>query len=130
EALPHELLDQIRLLIRAARRGDAADRATAVLVLDAPELLRHMGERLFPRHLAPGIRDLFTDHGVEDAVLMGGIAVGEAALHAGMAAIGLALLVGHHAHHSLALHLRLEGAADAAIGACGDRGPFGHAEFD
>src|SRR5690606_764771 len=86
--------------------------------------------RLFPRHLAPGIRDLLADHRIEDAVLVVCVAIREAALHAGMAAIGLAVLVGNHAHHLVALHFRLEGAADAAIGAGGDRRPFRHAHFN
>ena len=48
---------------------------------------------------------------------MGRIAPGEAALHAGMALVRLAVLVGHHADDAVTLHLRLERAADAAIGA-------------
>jgi hypothetical protein len=63
---------------------------------------------------------LLADHRVEDALLVAGIAPGEAALDAGMAAIGLAVLVRHHAHQLVAAHFGLEGAADAAIGAGGD----------
>ena len=59
-----------------------------------------------------------------------GVAPGEAALDAGMAAIGLAVLVRHHAHDFLAAHFRLEGAADAAIGAGGDEGMLGLADLD
>ena len=72
--------------------------------------------------LAPRLVDLVADHRLEDAVLVRGVAPGEAALHAGMAVVGLAVLPGHHPHHRVALHLRLEGAADAAIGAGGDDG--------
>ena len=60
---------------------------------------------------------LLADHRLEDALAVGGVAPGEAALHAGMPAIGLAVLVGHHANDLVAAHLRLERAADAAIGA-------------
>ena len=55
--------------------------------------------------------------GFENAILVGGVAVGEPALDAGMALVGLAGLVGDHAQDFVALELRLEGAADAAIGA-------------
>ena len=61
---------------------------------------------------------------------MVGVAPGEAALDAGMAAIGLAVLVRHHPHHFLAAHLRLEGAADAAIGAGGHHRMLGLADLD
>ena len=61
---------------------------------------------------------------------MVGIAVGEAALDAAMAMIGLAVLPGNHAHDLLAAHFRLESAADAAIGAGGDRRMLGQAYLD
>ncbi len=48
---------------------------------------------------------------------MGRVTPGKAALDAGMAVVRLAILIGHHAHEFVAAHLRLEGAADAAIGA-------------
>src|SRR6185369_5895490 len=86
--------------------------------------------RLVPRHLAPGIGDVFADHRLENAFLVGGVAPGEAALDAGMAAIGLAILVGNHAHDFLTAHLRLEGAADAAIGAGGDHRVLGLSDLD
>ena len=120
EALPDQLLDEVGLLVGAARRGDAADRALAVLVLDAAEFAGDVLERLIPRHLAPRVRDLLADHRVEDALLVGGVAIGEAALHAGMAAVCLAVLPGNHAHQLVAAHFRLERAADAAIGTGGD----------
>ena len=47
-----------------------------------------------------------------------------------MAVIGLAVLVGHHADDLVALHLGLEGAADAAIGAGGDDAVLGLARLD
>ena len=74
-------------------------------------------DRLVPGHLAPGIGDPLADHRLQHAILVGGVAPGEAALDAGMALIGPAVLVGHHAHDLVALHLGLERAADAAIGA-------------
>ena len=51
----------------------------------------------------------------------------EAAFDAGMAVIGVAVLVRHHAHELLALHLGAERAADAAIGAGRDRAVLGRA---
>src|SRR5690606_21351661 len=92
EALPNELLDEIGFLVRAARGGDAADRPAAILVLEAAELPRDMGKRFFPGRLAPRIGDLLAHQRREDAILVGGIAIGKAALHAGMAVIGLARL--------------------------------------
>ncbi len=61
---------------------------------------------------------------------MGGVAPGEAALDAGMAAIGLAVLPRHHAHQFLAAHFGLERAADAAIGAGRDHRMLGLADLD
>src|SRR5215475_563575 len=61
---------------------------------------------------------------------MRGVAPGEAALDTGMAAIGLAVLVGHHAYDFLAAHFRLEGAADAAIGAGRHHRMLGLADLD
>ena len=94
----HQLLHQKGLLVGAARRGDAADRAGAVFRLDAPELGGDAADRLVPAHLAPGIGDLLAQHRLQDAVPVIGVAPGEAALDAGMAVIGLAVLVRHHAH--------------------------------
>ena len=54
EAGADQLLDEEGLLVGAARRGDAADRALAVLRLDALELGGGVGDRLVPAHLAPG----------------------------------------------------------------------------
>ena len=47
-----------------------------------------------------------------------------------MSAVRLAILVRHHAYQLFAAHLRAEGAADAAIGACGDHTAFGRANLD
>ncbi len=58
-----------------------------------------------------------------------GIAPGEAALDAAVAAIGLAVLPRHHAHQFLAPHFRAEGAAHATIGAGSDDGAVGCAGF-
>src|SRR4029077_19803123 len=97
--------------------------------LDALELGGDAADRLFPRNLAPGIGDLFAHHRLQDAVLVVGITPGEASLHTGMAMVRLAVLPRHHTHHRVALHLRLEVAADAAIGAGGDDRMLGLAQF-
>ena len=130
EHLARQLLHQIGLFVGAARRGDDADRILAGLAW-----MRLNSEATRPiassqRDLAPGIGDLLAHHRLEDAVRVVGIAPGEAALHAGMAVVRLAVLPRHHAHHRVALHLGLEVAADAAIGAGGDDGMLGLAEFD
>src|SRR6185369_853412 len=115
-----QLLNEIGLFVGAARRGDAADRTPAILRLKPLELGSGVIDRLLPGNLLPGIGDLGADHRLGDAVLVGRIAPGEAALHAGMAVVRAAILVGHHAHDFGAAHLGLEGAPDAAIGAGGD----------
>ena len=125
-----QLLHQEGLFVGAARRGDAADRGRAVFRLNALELRRRVVDRLFPRHLAPGIGDLGADHRLQDAVLMRGVTEGEAALDAGMTVIGLAVFPRHHAHQLVAAHLGLEGAADPAIGAGGDQRMLGRADLD
>src|SRR3546814_8219361 len=61
---------------------------------------------------------------------MRGVAPGETALHAGVAAIGLAVFPGHHAHHFLAFYFGLEAAAHAAIGASRDDRVFGLPHHD
>ena len=48
------------------------------------------------------------------------VAEREAALHAGVALVGAAVLVGHHPDQLVAAQLGLERAADAAVGARGD----------
>src|SRR5208283_4405596 len=117
EARAGQLLDEKALLIRAARGGDDADRILAVFGLDLLEAPRRKGDGLLPGDDAPGLRDLVADHRLEDAIVMMRIAIGEAALDAAVAVIGLAVFPGNHAHDFLAAHLRLEGAAYAAIGA-------------
>src|SRR5512144_3203721 len=48
ERSAHQLLDQVRLLVRAPGRRDAADRTPAILRLDALELRRGVRDRLLP----------------------------------------------------------------------------------
>src|SRR5262249_28565026 len=62
------LLNQERLLVRAPRRGDAADRVSPVLRLDALELARCVVDRLVPAHLLPWLVDRLADHRRGDAV--------------------------------------------------------------
>src|SRR6185437_11319585 len=130
EARTDQLLHQIGLFIGATGGGDAADGVAAVFLLDALELGGGEIEGFVPGDFAPGVLDSLADHRLEDTFLVGGVAPGEAALDAGMAAIGLAVLVGNHAHDFLAAHFRLEGAADAAIGAGGNDRMFGLADLD
>ena len=87
-----------------------------MLGLNAAELAGRMTNGFLPADFTPGISNLGADHGLGDAILVRGIAPGKAALDAGMAFVGLAILPRHHAHDLLALHLSLEAAAHAAIG--------------
>ena len=82
------------------------------------------------RHFAPRIGDLGADHRLQDAVFVRGVAPGEAALHAGVAVIRLAVLEGHHANDVVALQFGLERAADAAIGARRNHAAIRRALFD
>ncbi len=123
-------LHDVDFLVGRARGRDAADGALAVLCLHRLEAVGGVLDGLVPGDLAPGIGDLLADHRVEDAILVGGVAEREAALDAGVALVGAAVLVGDHAHDALALHLGLEGAADAAVGAGGDDAVLGLALLD
>src|SRR6185437_1798460 len=110
EAAAHQLLDQISLLVGAARRGDGADREPAVRGLKANEFRSDTPDRLVPAHFAQRLVDALADHRVQDPLAVVGIAPGETPLDAGMPAIGLAVLVGNHAYEFLAAHLRLDAA--------------------
>ena len=121
----HQLLHEVGLFVGAARGGDAAHRVTAVLGLDALDLGGRVRERHLPADFLPGLVDAGPDHGRGDAVLVGRIAPGEAALDAAVAFVGLAVFPGRHAHHGVALHLGLEAAAHAAVGAGGDDAVLG-----
>ena len=92
------LLDEEGLLVGAPARRDAADGAAPVPGLDVAQPGRGEVYRLVPADFAPRRLDAVADHRVQDAVLVAGIAPGEPPLHAGMATIGLAVLVGRHAH--------------------------------
>src|SRR5690606_14004410 len=106
-----------------------ADRIAAVLGLDLLEAPGGIADRLVPAHRTPGLVDAVANHRRLDAVTVGGIAPGEAGVAAGMAVVGVAVLVRHHAHHFVALDLGLERAANAAIGAGGGHAAFGLAHL-
>src|SRR5690606_34211425 len=80
-----ELLNEIGLLVRAARRRDAADCADAVLRLDLLELLRRERDRLLPRDFLPRLVDGVADHRLRDAILVSRVPEREPALHARVA---------------------------------------------
>src|SRR5690606_38880472 len=108
ESGPDQLLNEVSLLVRATRTGDAADRAATVLRLNPLEFGCRVGDRFIPRNLTPGIRDRRTDHRIHDAILVGRVAPGEAALYAGMSVIRLSFLRRRHAHDPVALHFGIE----------------------
>src|SRR5450830_872683 len=87
EGRTDQLLHQVGLFVGAARRGDAANRITPVFGLDAAELAGRVADGLVPADLLPGVVDALADHGRGDAVLVGGIAPGKAALDAGVASL-------------------------------------------
>ena len=117
ESGANHLLNQEHFLVGAARGADRADRVAPVLPLNAPEFIRRISDRVAPGDFAPWILDPLADHRLENAILVGRVAIGEPALDAGMALVRLAGLVGDHAQDFVALELRLERAAHAAIGA-------------
>ena len=133
ERRPHHLLDDVDLLVGAARGGDAADRADAVLGLDRPEPLGHAADGLLPGDHAPLVVDRVAHHRVHLAVVVAGVAVGEAALDAGVALVGAAVLARDHPHHAGVVahagHLGAERAAHAAVGAGGVDAAGRHAEL-
>ena len=85
-------LHEVGFFVRAARRGDSADRIASVLGLDALEFAGGVVDGFFPTDFAPRIGEFGADHGLEDAIFVRGVAPREAALHAGVAVIGLAVL--------------------------------------
>ncbi len=126
----HELLDEIGLFVRAARRRDAADGVLTVLRLNALDLVRRERECLVPRYFAPLLVDRLADHRLLDPVLVGRVAEREPAFHARVAVVRVAVLVRDHAHDFLTLHLGAERAADAAVRAGRDDRMLGHALGD
>ena len=80
EAGTHQFLNEVRLLVGAARRRHGADRVAAVLGLDALELRGGMGDRLLPGDLAPRVGDRLADHRLGHAILVGRVAIGEPSL--------------------------------------------------
>ena len=98
--------------------------------LDILEAARGMGNGFLPGNLRPRISDLRADHRLGDAILVRGIAPGKTALDAGVALVGTAILVRHHADNIIALHFSFEGATHTAIGARCDHRMLGLAFFD
>ena len=86
-----------------------------MLILDRRNPVSRKGDGLIPTDLVPRIIDAFSDHGGGDAVLVVGIAPGEASFDARMPAIGLAILVRHHSDELFAAQ-RPPLAADAVAG--------------
>ena len=122
-------LDEVGFFVRAARRRDAADGIDPVLGLDALEFTGGIVDGFVPRDLAPRIGEFGADHGLEDAIFVSRVAVGEAALDAGVAVIGFAVLIGRQADDFIAVQFRIERAAYAAVGAGGDDAAIGAASF-
>ncbi len=125
-----ELLHHINLFVGAARRGDPADGLAPVARLNPLQALRGGADGFIPTHRTPFVVDAVAHQGRRDAVPVGGVAKGEPPLHAGVAVIGVAVAVRHHAHELAALGLRTEGAAHPAVRASGDDRALRLAVFD
>ena len=122
KASAHHFLHQIDLFVGAATRRNGANASASILGLNSFKALGGIVDRLVPRDFAPGVVDAIADHRCGDAVFVGRVAEGEAALNAGVALVCLAVFVGCHTHHLIALHLGFKGTANAAVGAgSGDR---------
>ena len=126
----HQFLHQISLFVGAAAGGQPADRTASILRLDTLEFGSGVIDGLLPGDFAPGIGDLRPNHRLRNAILVRRVTESKATLDAGMAMIGVTVLVGHHANHLGALHFGLEGAAHAAIGAGRDDAVFRLAHLD
>ena len=85
-----------------------ADRVAAVPRLNAFEFAGGVIDCLVPRYFAPRFVDTVANHRRFDAVGMRGITPGKTSLHAGVAVIGEAVFIRHHAHNLRAFHFGLE----------------------
>src|SRR5215831_17852277 len=113
----HQLLHEERLLVGAARRGNAADGVPPVGGLESAELAGRVCDGLLPSDLAPRLVDRSADHRRRDAIGMGCVAERKATLHARMAVIGMTVAIGNHANDVIPLDLGLEGAANPTVSA-------------
>ncbi len=112
----HHLLHDEHLFVRAARRGDAADRPHCRGAPGCRGTWPPYGRSLRPTTRSRHSSSMFSRIiGSSTRSGCAGVAPGEAALHARVAFVGAAVLVRHHPHDLLALHLGLERAADAAV---------------
>src|ERR1700704_5136423 len=110
----------VALFVGAPRRGAPADRSRAVPLLDVEHPTGDGTDRLVPLDLTPRVGDLLANHRAQHPVRVRCVAEREPPLDTRVALVGAAILVGHHADHLVTAHLRLERAADAAVGARGD----------
>src|SRR4029453_5902070 len=126
----NHFLHQKRLFVGAARRGDAADRVSPVLGLDASELAGCVADRFVPADLLPRLVYRTPDHWRGDTIGMCRVAEGEAPFDAGVPMIRMAVSIGRHAHHLTVLYFRIERTANATICASRRRNAFGPAHRD
>ena len=119
ESRTYQLLDEVDLFVGATRGRDGTDGLAAVLGLNALHFAGRVVQGFVPAHFAPSVVDAGANHRAAHAVRVGGIAPGKTALHAGMAMVGVAIAVRHHANDGVVLGFCLQRAAHAAIGAGG-----------
>ena len=110
---PHQLLDQVVLLVGGACRGDGADRARPVALDDPSQALGDVPERLVPADLL----ELAVAAHERAAQPVGGAQepVREAALHAGVAAIDGRPSRRRDRHHGAVARVRVQRAAHPAV---------------
>src|SRR5262249_25752348 len=112
----YQLLYQERFFVGATRRADATNGATAILGLDALEPAAHIVDGFVPRDFFPGVINAPAYHRFQNPVGVRRISKRKPAFDTGVAVVGVAVLVWHHANHLVTLDLGLERATDAAVG--------------
>ena len=142
ETRPHELLEQVGLLVAALGRSEARQRVRSVVVADAPQRAACQCQRLLPARLAEGFQRigrihralgilghaLLADQRPREPLRVMDVVEAEAALHAQPVVIGRAV-ASFDAHDLVVLDVIRELAADAAIRAQRRYGAVGRREI-
>ena len=130
ESSSHHLLNDVDLLVRAARGRDATDGVHAVGPLNVLEAICREGNCLIPLDDLPFVVDGLADHRRGHAILMAGVSPGEASLHTGVPGIRATGLVRNHAHELVAAQFSDERTSHSAVGAGGLHLASGHSQVD
>ena len=142
EARPHQLLEQVRFLVRALGRPESRQRARPVLIADTAQRAAGQRQRLVPARLAEGFQRIrrihcalrilgharLADQRPREPLRMVHVVEAEAALHAQPVVIGRTVAP-FDAHDLVVLDVIRELAADAAIRAQRRDGAVGRREI-